>query len=243
MGYLQIVRYANVNDLARRTAARLLDKLINLQSQNPNANICLSSGEAAMLLYSELGKIIANSPLDPKRLEIWWGDEGFLPSTSPDRLATKTLATLARTFPIDASLTHPMPGSQGQLDAAAAAQAYAKEVGETIFDVCVMAIGRDGETSSLFPGNLATEMTAETVVAVPDTSALPQERISFSIPAINTSNEVWLLASGRETAPWVKATIAGDETIPSGRIRGHLATYLLIDAAAASLIPYHQCAI
>jgi 6-phosphogluconolactonase len=241
MAYRQIIRCLNTRELARRTATRLLDRLIELQSQQHTANVCLTGGPTAMAMYVELGQIMADSPLRPDQLEIWWGDEHFVPATHPDRQAAMTLATLARRFPIDASRTHPMPGPEGQLDSEAAAEAYAKELGQTRFDVCVLGIGDLGQTGSLYRLHPALEQTAAKVVAVSDAPQPPSERLTLTTSMLSTSTQVWFLASGRSKAGWVKAALAADASLPAARITGREATIWMIDQDAAAEMPYFEC--
>jgi 6-phosphogluconolactonase len=243
MTYVQVVRHLDEQDLAKRAAIRLLDKLIELQYQQRTANVCLTGGRTAMTVYVELGRIMADSPLRPDRLEIWWGDEHFVPTTHPDRQAAMTLATLARRFPIDASRTHPMPGPEGQLDPEAAAEAYAKELGDTQFDVCVLSIGDLGQTGSLYRHHPALEVTAANVVAVADAPQPPSERISLTPSMLSSSNQVWFLASGRRKAGWVKAALSGDKSLPAARISGREATVWMIDRDAAAEMPYFECSL
>ncbi|MDR1237313.1 MAG: 6-phosphogluconolactonase [Propionibacteriaceae bacterium] len=243
MTYVQVIRHLDEQDLAKRAAIRLLDKLIELQHQQQTANVCLTGGRTAMMMYVELGRIMADSPLRPDRLELWWGDEHFVPTTHPDLQAAMTLATLARRFPIDASRTHPMPGPEGQLDPEAAAEAYAKELDDTRFDICVLSIGAEGQTGSLYRNHPAMEVTAVNVVAVADAPQPPSERISLTTSMLSSSNQVWFLASGRRKSSWVRAALSGDESLPATRINGREATVWMVDRDAAFGMPYFECSL
>jgi 6-phosphogluconolactonase len=243
MSNIQVIRHLDAGDLAKRGATRLLDKLIEVQRDRGSVNLCLSGGPTTMRVYSELSRIMTDSPLRPAGLEIWWGDERYVPTTHPDRLAAMMLATLARKFPLDPSKTHPMPGSQGQLDSAAAAEAYARELGDTRFDICVLGIGALGQTASLYPGHPALDITGQRVVAFADGPNPPHERITLTTTGLSNSNQVWFFASGREKAKWVKAALDGDRSLPAARISGIQSTTWLIDRGAAHEMPYFECSL
>ncbi len=116
-GQPQVVQHRDADDLADRGAVRLLAKLIDLQADGRVAQLCLTGGRIALSLYARLGELVAGSELDPTRLELWWGDERFLPTDDPERNAGPTLALLAGHFTLDSGRTHPMPSADGVVDA------------------------------------------------------------------------------------------------------------------------------
>lgn len=238
---VQVVRYSDADDLADRVAERLLKALIELQGSDRIAQVCLTGGRIAQRLYSRLGELVAGSGLDPTRLELWWGDERFVPTDDPERNAGPTLALLARHFSLDPGRTHPMPGADGVIDAGAAAATYAKELGPTKFDLCLLGMGEDGHIASIFPEHPSGEPTSQTVIGVSDSPKPPSERISLTIGTINESSQVWFLVSGAEKAAAVERALAGDQRLPAGRVAGRESTLWLVDQAAAAELPYYDC--
>ena len=109
-----IHRYADPPSLAAGAARRLLQRLIQLQADGRVAQLCLTGGRIANRVYAELGTLIEGSDLDPGRLELWWGDERFLPTDDPLRNAGPTLVVMAGRFPLDPARTHPMPAADGR---------------------------------------------------------------------------------------------------------------------------------
>lgn len=237
----QVIRYCDQPELAKRAAVRLLASLVELQADGRVAQLCLTGGRAALATYAELGELVPGSQLDPSRLELWWGDERFVPTDGSDRNAGPTLALLARHFLVDPARTHPMPSADGQVDAAASAATYAKELGETRFDLCILGVGVDGEVAAIFPGHPSAEPSPQSVIGVTDAPKGPPERISLTIETINRSREVWLLASGEEKAEVVSRAVAGDSALPAGRVGGRRRTLWLVDEAAAAKLPYYEC--
>ncbi len=237
----QVVRHTDADELADLGAARLLATLIELQADGRVAQLALTGGRIAMALYARLGELVAGSALDPARLELWWGDERFVPTDDPERNAGPTLALLARHFPLDPSRTHPMPSADGVIDAAASAATYAKELGDTRFDVCLLGLGPDGHVASIFPNHPSGDPTTQAVIGVSDAPKAPPERISLTIPTINESDEVWFLVSGTEKSNALVRSLAGDTSLPAARVAGRERTLWLVDQSAASELPYFDC--
>ncbi len=237
----RIVRYPDSAALAAQTAQRLLDTLLGLQHDGRIPQLCLTGGRIAMAMYARFVDLVPGSGLDPSRLGLWWSDERFLPSEDPERNAGPALALLASTFTVDPGQTHSMPSADGIVDADASANAYAKELGDTIFDVCLLGMGPDGHVASIFPHHPSGEPTTQPVIGVSDAPKPPPDRISLTIDRINTSAQVWLLVSGTEKAEAVSAALGGDTTLPSARVAGRQQTIWLLDDAAASRLPYFEC--
>lgn len=238
-----VVRYRNAEELTDQAAARLLQALIDFQADDRVAQLCLTGGRIALRIYRRLAELVVGSGLDPARLELWWGDERFVPTDDPDRNAGPTLAVLAGRFPLAPSRTHPMPAADGLIDAAAGAATYAKELGDTRFDLVLLGMGEDGHIASIFPGHPSSEPTSQSVIGVSDSPKPPGERISLTVPALSRSGEVWFLVSGREKAESLRRALDGDPAIPAARVRGEQATVWLVDRAAASQLPYFACSI
>ena len=242
-GQPQVVQHRDADDLADRGAERLLAKLIDLQSDGHVAQLCLTGGRIALSLYARLGELVAGSELDPTRLELWWGDERFLPTEDPERNAGPTLALLAGHFTLDSGRTHPMPSADGVVDAGASAATYAKELGETRFDLCLLGMGPDGHVASIFPNHVSSEITTQSVIGVSDAPKPPAERISLTIQALSNSEEVGFLVSGREKAPALARALAGDTDLPAGRVTAYGRTLWLVDQDSAAELPYFDCAL
>ncbi len=239
----QVIRHLDADDLARRAARRLVDAVAERQTQSHVVHVCLTGGRIATRIYEELATILTPDRLDPELLELWWGDERFVPTADHERLAGPTLAALAGQISLDPARTHPMPASDGSFDAPAAADNYARELGDTTFDICLLSIGEDGHVASIFPGHPSGEQTTMRVIAVQDSPKPPSERLSLTLPVFNESAEVWFLASGAEKAHSVVASLDGDTSIPAGRVHGTEATLWFVDRAAASELPYFECSL
>ena len=238
-----VVRYRDAEELANQAAARQLQALIAFQTEDRVAQLCLTGGRIALRIYARLAELVAGSELDPARLELWWGDERFLPTDDPERNAGPTLATLAGRFSLAPSRTHPMPAADGVIDAGAGAATYAKELGDTRFDLVLLGMGEDGHVASIFPDHPSGEPSTQTVMGVSDSPKPPSERISLTVNALNRSGQVWFLVSGPEKATSLREALEGDQRLPAARVHGEEATVWLIDQAAAKELPYFECSV
>lgn len=237
----EVHRYLDADDLADGAAARLLQRLVELQRGGRVAELCLTGGRIALAMYTRLGQLVEGSELDPERLELWWGDERFVPTGDPTRNAGPTFAVLAGHFPMDPSRTHPMPAADGVVDADASAATYAKELGETVFDICLLGMGPDGHVASVFPDHPSFAVTEPSVIAVIDSPKPPDERISLTVPALQRSREVWFLVNGADKAASVARAVAGDPALPAGAVKGRERTLWFLDQGAAADLPYFTC--
>lgn len=234
-GVLQIV-HQDQESLVDGAAHRLVDRLVAVQAEQSVAQVCLTGGRIANRIYARVAELIPGSALDGSRIELWWGDERFVPTDSPDRNAQSALTSLAATTTLDSSRVHPMPAADGNVSIEDHAARYAAELGDTVFDVCLLGVGPDGHVASLFPDHPSSEPSTSRVIAVHDSPKPPPERISVTMEVINRSREVWFLVSGADKASAVAAALDGDQRLPAARAHGSGATVWLIDEAAASQV-------
>ena len=237
----RVVRFTTADELAEAVAGQLLDRLISRQSAG-DVHLCLTGGRIANRMYEALANLAEGSGLDSGRLHLWWGDERFVPLTDPDRNATQSIGILARTIHFAPGQTHPMPARDGQRDAGEAAFAYAQDLGDTVFDVCLLGMGEDGHVASLFPGHPSfVQPTSAAVIGVADSPKPPAERMSLTVSAINRSRAVWMLVSGEAKSEAVARALGGDDSLPARAVGGTEETFWYLDAEAASLLPRYNC--
>lgn len=238
----EIHRFGSPDELAEGAARALVESVVHYQREDAVAHLCLTGGRIANQLYGHLGGLVEGSELDPGRLELWWGDESFVPTEDHERNAGHALALLAGRFPLDPARTHPMPSADGVADNADSAETYAKELGDTTFDICLLGMGPDGHVAAIFPDHPSFEPTAHPVIAVNDAPKPPAERISLSMATLCRSREIWFLVSGAEKADAVARAMLGDPLLPGGIARGRERTVWFVDADAAAKLPYYRCA-
>jgi 6-phosphogluconolactonase len=236
--------------LARAAAARLVTSLVDRQAAAGSASLVLTGGGIGTAVLAELAATPARDAVDWRRLDIWWGDERFLPAGHPDRNETGAREALLRHLDADPARVRPMPAADGPDggDPEAAAARYASWLAAAArpgdhgpvpsFDVLLLGIGPDGHVASLFPG-LPALYDERPVVAVRGAPKPPPLRLSLTLPAIRCAREVWVLAAGAEKAGAVRLALSdvGPVQVPAAGARGRQRTLFLLDRAAASRIP------
>ncbi|MFE7516183.1 6-phosphogluconolactonase [Streptomyces sp. NPDC057540] len=247
----QLVVHRDKELMAQAAAARLITRIVDAQAARGSASVVLTGGRNGNGLLAALGSAPARDAVDWARLDLWWGDERFLPEGDPERNVTQARAALLDRVPLDPARVHAMPASDGPYgsDVDAAAAAYAQELaaaagpgdhgGVPTFDVLMLGVGPDTHVASLFPELPAVRETERTVVGVHGAPKPPPVRVSLTLPAIRAAKEVWLLAAGEDKAKAAAIALsgAGEVQAPAAGAYGRSRTLWLLDAAAASELP------
>ncbi len=248
-----VVVHRDAAVLAQAAAARLITRVVDAQASRGWASVVLTGGSTGVAVLSALATAPARDAVDWRQVDVWWGDERFLPSGDPERNETAARAALLDLLPFDPARVHPMPASDGVdgPDAGAAAARYAAELaqvadrtgagrgGVPVFDVLLLGVGPDAHVASLFPEHPALHETERTVVAVHGSPKPPPTRITLTLPTIDTAEEVWLVTAGTDKAKAVGLALsgAGPMQAPAGSVGGRRATLWLLDRAAAAQVP------
>ncbi|MCX4232760.1 6-phosphogluconolactonase [Streptomyces ortus] len=247
----QLVVHRDKELMAQAAAARLITKVVDAQASRGHASVVLTGGRNGNGLLAALASAPARDAVDWSRLDLWWGDERFLPEGDPERNVTQARDALLDSVPLDPKRVHAMPASDGPWggDVDAAAEAYAAELASAAgpenhasvpsFDVLMLGVGPDTHVASLFPELPAVRETERTVVGVRGAPKPPPVRVTLTLPAIRAAREVWLLAAGEDKAEAAAIALsgAGEIQAPAAGARGRARTLWLLDAAAASQLP------
>ncbi|MCY7412601.1 MAG: 6-phosphogluconolactonase, partial [Salinibacterium sp.] len=97
----------------------------------------------------------------------------------------------------------------------------------------------DAHVASLFPERGGVRETELPVISVRNSPKPPSERLSLTLPVINSSARVWLVLAGADKASALCLTLAGASLIevPGAGVRGRRTTLFFVDAAAAAEVP------
>ena len=179
-------------------------------------SVALSGGETAEQCYTALR--IAG--LDWSGVDVYFGDERFVPPDDPDsneNLARRALLDTVKPKAIH-SMYQPVPIEE-------AARRYDALVrAAPPIDLVHLGLGPDGHTASLFPGSVTLDDTERLVVAAGD-DAHPLPRLTFTFPAIARARLVVVTVAGAEKRDAVERIRAGED-LPGARIRGERVLWL-----------------
>ena len=246
----EVIVHYDAGLLAKAVAARLVTKLVDVQGAAGSASLVLTGGGIGTAVLDELAAAPARDAVDWHRLDIWWGDERFLPSGDPGRNEAGAEQALLRHVDMDPARLHRMPGTDGPDGPApeAAAARYASWLRGAArpedhgpvpaFDVLLLGIGPEGHVASLFPGMPAL-YDDRSVVAVRGAPKPPPTRLTLTLPSICSARDVWILAAGQEKAGAVRLALSdvGAVQVPAAGARGRQRTLFLLDRAAAGRLP------
>ncbi|MER5865383.1 6-phosphogluconolactonase [Kitasatospora sp. NPDC002040] len=244
----QLVVHRDKELMAQAAAARLITRIVDAQAARGTASVVLTGGRNGNALLAAIAASPARDAVDWARLDLWWGDERFVPAADPDRNAVQARAELLDAVPLDPARVHEMPASDGVdgSDVEAAAARYAEELAKAAergpvpaFDVLLLGVGPDTHVASLFPGHPGVRETELTVVGVRGAPKPPPTRVSLTLPAIRAAREVWLLAAGEDKADAVALALTGPGEIqaPASGAYGTARTLWLLDRTAAAKLP------
>jgi len=75
----EVIVHHDAGLLAKAVAARLVTKLVDVQAATGRASLVLTGGGIGTAVLTELAAAPARDAVDWRHLDIWWGDERFLP--------------------------------------------------------------------------------------------------------------------------------------------------------------------
>ncbi|SOD98895.1 6-phosphogluconolactonase [Blastococcus haudaquaticus] len=245
-----VVVEADADALARAVGEALVARLAAAQAVHGTASVVLTGGGIGTAVLQQVARLAAEpvrETVDWTAVDVWWGDERFVPADDDERNERGARRALLDVVGVPAGRVHAMPPSDGEFaDPEDAAAWYAAELAAAApeghvlprIDVLLLGMGPEGHVASIFPDSPAVR-DERPVVAVRDCPKPPPTRVSLGFAAINAAEEVWLLVSGEGKAPAVAEALAGAEPaqLPAAGVRGVRATRWLLDRAAARELP------
>jgi len=184
--------------------------------------LAMSGGRSPWAMLAILGEL-EEMPWD--KTELFQVDERVASPGSPDRNLTHMVLGLSMDH--QAAL-RPMPVTQRDLEAAA--REYEASLPDR-FDLVHLGLGPDGHTASLVPGDPVLDVSDRRVALTGDYQGHP--RMTLTYPGLDDARRIVWLVTGPDKVEPLQKLLAGDESIPAGRVRNEN-MIVVADKAAAS---------
>jgi 6-phosphogluconolactonase len=245
-----VVVETDADRLARAVAEALVARLAAAQTVHGTASVVLTGGGIGIAVLEQVAALAAEPArevVDWTAVDVWWGDERFVPAGSDERNELGARRALLDRVGVPEERIHAMPPSDGRFhEAQDAADWYTGQLaaaagaGRAVprFDVLLLGLGPEGHVASIFPESPASR-DDRPVFAVHDCPKPPPTRVSLGFSAINAAEEVWLVVSGGGKADAVARALGGADPVelPAAGVHGVRATRWLLDTAAAGKLP------
>jgi 6-phosphogluconolactonase len=209
---------ADPDAVAQAGAAFVAERARAAVTDRGTFHFAVSGGHTPWAMFAALAR--ETVPWDA--VVIYQVDERVAPPGDPSRNLTHLTEALG-SAPAEVL---PMPVNDADL--AAAAADYATDLPEH-FDLVHLGLGPDGHTASLVPGDPVLSVTDRLVAVTRPYQG--QLRMTLTYPALARAREILWLVTGADKKEALGALLAGDTTIPAGRVEA-AASVVLADRAA-----------
>lgn len=234
MSKVEILVLSNRDELVAKASQMIFERVKSLSLSQQDYHVALTGGTVGTLTLEALSEL--TNDIDLSRLHIWWVDERFVPRDSSERNELQARNAWLTGSGIAESNIHAFPADES-VSIEQAAQLFASDI-EAInpeFALTLLGMGEDGHVASLFPGSDA-HYVGNFVVVEQKSPKPPSKRLSLSMRAINSSNEVLFLVSGKEKAQAVAQATSEKGDLPASKVSARKSTTWLLDEEAASMI-------
>ncbi|MBF6176697.1 6-phosphogluconolactonase [Nocardia blacklockiae] len=243
MSEINVEVFSGTEELVAAAAAKFVAVVTEAQAARGSASVVLTGGGTGIGLL----ELVRKDPgaIDWSRLDVFWGDERFVPAGDSERNDLQARQALLDHVPVDPARVHPVATSDGEYpDPVEAAAEYSAAVHAHLaehgaFDLHLLGMGGEGHVNSLFPHTDAVREEHELVVAVTNSPKPPPVRVTLTLPAVRRARHVVLIVGGAAKAEAVAAALDGASPadIPAAGAQGTASTTWLLDTAAAANLP------
>jgi 6-phosphogluconolactonase len=204
--------------VARQAAAYVAQAARTAVAAHGTFTFAVSGGHTPWAMFAEL----AAGDVPWEQVQLFQVDERVAPDGDPDRNLTQLRHSLGGA----PAKVIAMPVTDPDLDAAAAA--YGAGLPD-LLDLVHLGLGPDGHTASLVPGDPVLEVT-DRLVAVTGVYQ-GHRRMTLTYPALARAGQLlWLVTGADKKAPLAQL-LAGDRSIPAGRVEAERSLVLADQSA------------
>jgi 6-phosphogluconolactonase len=207
---------------SRRAAELIAAAGADAAAERDRFAFAMSGGRSPWAMLAILGEL-EGMPWD--RTELFQVDERV--AAPGDEARNLTHMVLGLSMDHQATL-RPMPVTQRDLDAAG--REYEASLPDR-FDLVHLGLGPDGHTASLVPGDPVLDVS-DRRVAITETAYQDHRRMTLTYPALDEARRIVWLVTGPDKPEALQKLLAGDESIPAGRVHNDNVIVVADEAAA-----------
>jgi 6-phosphogluconolactonase len=208
---------------AARRAAELIAAVGKAAVADHNTfSLAMSGGRSPWAMLAILGEL-EDAPWP--ETELFQVDERIASPGSEDRNLTHMVLGLSMDHQ---SVLRPMPVTQRDLEGAA--RDYENTLPDPL-DCVHLGLGPDGHTASLVPGDPVLDV-GDRRVALTETAYQDHRRMTLTYPALNEARQIVWLVTGPDKVEALTQLLAGDTSIPAGRVENDTMVIVADEAAA-----------
>lgn len=243
----RVLIHRDREELVASVARRFIKKAVQIIDDFGEVTVALTGGTAGIASLAAIDASPARDSVAWDRVNLWWGDERWVPRSDPERNELQAREALLDHVALDPARVHPMPAAGEGLTLEEAAERYAAELraaaptGQTLpaIDMFYLGVGPDGHINSLFPGTDAIRERTRTVLAVRNSPKPPPERLTLTLPVVNSAARVVAMFSGAEKGAPLGLALAGAnaDEVPVAAVLGRRKTIFHVDADAVAQVP------
>ncbi len=236
---------ADAEDVARTAADLFVELCAAAIAERGRFRVALSGGSTPWRAYELLAAPGRSSRIDWQRVDVFWGDERYVPADHPASNYRKTREVLLQNVPLPPANVHRVLTELSPPQAAASAyeeavrNAFGESPGTPRFDLAFLGLGTNGHTASLFPASPLLHETTR-LVAADFVEEVNMWRVTMTAPLLNAARTLAFLIAGQDKAQVLRDVLCGPpdiERLPAQLIHPADGTLLwILDHAASTLV-------
>jgi 6-phosphogluconolactonase len=242
-GELQV--YGDADRLAGAAAELFVSIARQSVKTRGRFRVALSGGSTPRNVYQLLTGDSFRNSIDWNHVDLFWGDERYVPADDRDSNYRMTAEALLRHVPVPPGNIHRVPTEISPPENAA--KSYEEDIrrsfGDSLtvpqFDLIYLGLGTNGHTASLFPHSPVLHERSRLVLA-DFVSEVNTWRITMTAPLLNRGRTVAFLITGQQKAQVLRDVLLGPrdpERLPAQLINPEGKLLWLVDEPAAALLP------
>lgn len=186
--------------------------ITDVLADKPKCSLVLAGGSTPAAVYRALSVPPRNEQIDWKRVQLFWGDERWVPHTdnqSNFKMVQETLLSKLGTnrpevYGVDTALGSTELGAKAYAKAILSA-CGGSSVAELKFDLVLLGMGEDGHTASIFPG---AEIPEGQICFAATNPHDHTKRLSLTPAALFSARRIIFIVNGENKAGMLKRIFA-----------------------------------